>query len=141
MTTTLGAFVRAERERQNYTQTSFAEAIDLDRAYVSQIESGRVALPNAETRRRMARVLGLRHIDLLVAAGELAPDEVPGPTPPVRNPNDPVERLCDLLHRVDLTVDRRAIGLERTLQMFLDQDRADGLVTEMVGFESRASGQ
>ncbi len=137
---TLGSYIRERRLYLNLTQAEIGESVGIDKGYVSQIESGKIAFPNADLRRRLAAALGVRHIDLIIAAGELRPDEVPGPQPVPRNLNDPVERLCDLIRRVDLTVDRRQEGLDRILQGFLDQDRADGLVTEYLALEPREVG-
>jgi transcriptional regulator with XRE-family HTH domain len=60
-----------------------AERADLSKSYVSALLKGKVALPGAGKRRDLAAVLGVRHVDLLVAAGELAPEEVDAAAPPV----------------------------------------------------------
>jgi transcriptional regulator with XRE-family HTH domain len=44
---------------------------------LAQIERGKIALPNGDLRRRLASALGVRHVDILVAAGELTADEIP----------------------------------------------------------------
>lgn len=136
----MGEYIKERRLALSMSQEDLAESAGTSAAYLSQIERGKVALPGADLRRRLARVLGVRHIDLIVAAGELAPDEVPGPSLPARNPSDPVERLCDLVRQIDLTIDRRQETLEAMLQMLRDQDRADGLLTEWVSVERRATG-
>jgi transcriptional regulator with XRE-family HTH domain len=137
---TLGSYIRERREALNLTQGELAEEAGTSRAYMSQIESGKVGLPNAALRRGIAAALGVRHIDLLVASGEISPDEVPGPTQLAPNLNDPVERLCDLMRRVDLDVNQRQEALETTLQMFLSQDRRAGRIVEMVDHEPYATG-
>ena len=43
---------------------------------LSDIERDRIKLPNADVRRRLAKALGVSHLDLLIAAGELLPEEV-----------------------------------------------------------------
>jgi transcriptional regulator with XRE-family HTH domain len=73
----LGAFVRRMRESKGWTQAHLAGEADIVPAYVSQIEGGKPALPGADLRRRLAAALSVRHIDLLVAAGELTDAEVP----------------------------------------------------------------
>ena len=75
--TTLGDFVRQRRIDLGYpTQTGFAEAAGIHSAHLNQIERGKIALPNADLRRRLAKGLGISHIELLVAAGELESKEV-----------------------------------------------------------------
>lgn len=75
MDETLGAFIRRKRTERGWNQTQLSEHSGVDRPYLSQIESGKVGLPGAGVRRQIAQALGLRHIDLLVAAGELTGDE------------------------------------------------------------------
>lgn len=83
----MGEYIKERRLALSMSQEDLAESAGTSAAYLSQIERGKVALPGADLRRRLARVLGVRHIDLIVAAGELAPDEVPGPSLPARNPS------------------------------------------------------
>jgi transcriptional regulator with XRE-family HTH domain len=78
----LGAAVRRLRNDRGWTQTRLAAEVETTPAYISQIESGKPAVPNAGLRRRLATALGVRHIDLLVAAGELTDDEVPSTSRP-----------------------------------------------------------
>ena len=80
----LGTYIRTRRESLGMTQTDLAAAVEVKRPHLSRIESGGIGLPEAGLRRRLAAVLGVRHIDLLVAAGELSPDELPreGAPPP-----------------------------------------------------------
>lgn len=54
-----------------------ADRAGLRRSDVNAIEHGRVTLPGADKRRKLADALGIRHVDILVAAGELSEDEVP----------------------------------------------------------------
>lgn len=72
----IGAYVKKTRKDRGLTQVRLAAEADVDRAYLSQIESGRVALPNADLRRRIAKALGVSHLDMLVAAGEIAREEI-----------------------------------------------------------------
>lgn len=78
----IGPFVRRRREELGLSQTRLAELVGTSRGYMSQIEAGRTQLPNPSLRRRLAEALGVRHLDLLIAAGELTSDEVPQAGPP-----------------------------------------------------------
>lgn len=75
--TTLGDYIRDQRVAMGFrTQGEFAEHAGINRAHLSQIESGKIALPNADLRRRLARALGVTHVEILVRAGELDRAEV-----------------------------------------------------------------
>jgi len=84
----IGAFVREKRESLGLTQTALAGKTGISRARMSQIEGGAVALPGADHRRRLATALNVRHIELLVAAGELTEDEISDVAPLVSNDPD-----------------------------------------------------
>lgn len=89
--TGIGAFIRARREALGLAQNALARRAELSPAYLSQIETGKTSTPGAAIRRRIAEALGVRHVDLLVAAGELAPDEVSEVAP--RWPTDDPARV------------------------------------------------
>ena len=81
----LGAYIRKRRIALGLTQENVADSAGIGRSHLSQIESGKIGLPNAIIRRKLADILRVRHIDLLIAAGELREDEVragaaPAPT-------------------------------------------------------------
>lgn len=76
METGLGAYIRRRRETLGLSQTTLVERSGVSKSHLSQIEVGKIALPNAEIRRRLAAALGVSHVDLLVAAGELLPEEI-----------------------------------------------------------------
>lgn len=80
----LAAVVRERRQARGLTQEELAAQVGVTQAYVSSMEMGRVQLPNRAVRRRLARSLGMGHLELLVAVGELEVWEVPSPsaTPP-----------------------------------------------------------
>ncbi|MCC6315337.1 MAG: helix-turn-helix transcriptional regulator [Thermomicrobiales bacterium] len=83
MTEGLGPFIRSRRTELGLTQERVADAAAIGRSHLSQIESGKIGLPNAKIRRRLAQTLRVRHVDLLVAAGELSADEVHMASTPV----------------------------------------------------------
>jgi transcriptional regulator with XRE-family HTH domain len=81
----LGAYIRRRRIALGLTQENVADAANIGRSHLSQIESGKIGLPNALIRRKLADILRVRHIDLLIAAGEIREEEVrsgaaPAPT-------------------------------------------------------------
>lgn len=75
-TTTLGRFIRERRDAMGWTQTELADRAGINRAVLAQIETGKIKLPSAEFRRALADALSVRHLDLLMAAGELFPHEI-----------------------------------------------------------------
>ncbi len=92
----LGAFLRKRRIDLGLTQEAVSDAAGIGRSHLSQIESGKIGLPNAGIRRRLAVVLEVRHVDLLVAAGELDESEVrEGRQPPASELDKLAERLDD----------------------------------------------
>lgn len=57
----VGSYVRQWREDHGLSQTELAELMGMQRAHLSQIESGKIALPSADIRRRLAKALpGIR---------------------------------------------------------------------------------
>src|SRR4051794_32112214 len=77
MESQLGNYIVAAREQRGWNQTEFAERANIKRAHLAQIERGKIALPSGDLRRRLASALDVRHVDILVAAGELTADEIP----------------------------------------------------------------
>jgi transcriptional regulator with XRE-family HTH domain len=72
----LGTFVRSRREQLGLTQAEVEERAGLAQTTVSNVERGRTALPSPDHRRRLAKVLGVGHVDLLIAAGELTAEDI-----------------------------------------------------------------
>lgn len=79
--TPLGAYIRNVRQQRNMTQELLADLVGTSPAYVSQIETGRVVWPGPHLRRAIAAALGVSHLELLIAAGELTRDEAGTPPP------------------------------------------------------------
>jgi transcriptional regulator with XRE-family HTH domain len=111
------------RERLGLTQKDVAQQAGIISEYYSQIERGRISLPNTELRRAISRVLGIRHVDFLVAAGILDDWEVPGfsATAPASDPLQ--EEVALYLRQLDLDADNRAATLLGILRMWAQQDR------------------
>lgn len=76
MASGLGIYVRQRRNALGLTQEDVADASGIGRSHLSQVESGKIGLPNVEIRRRLADTLRVRHIDLMIAAGEISEEEV-----------------------------------------------------------------
>lgn len=113
----LGELIRRQRMRFGWTQAELAERLQVDRAYISQIETGARKWPR-ELIPGLAHVLQLSQVEMAVAAGLIdPPDTVPPPA------DDPV--LTDLiarLRRLPLTGDRPAT-LHGVLDVWADLDR------------------
>jgi transcriptional regulator with XRE-family HTH domain len=111
------------RERLGLTQKDVAERAGIIPEYYSQIERGRIAMPNAELRRSIARALGIRHVDYLIAVGVLGDWELPDFNALESAPDPQREYLGILLDQLDLDKDNRAATLSGILQMWAQQDR------------------
>jgi transcriptional regulator with XRE-family HTH domain len=108
-----GRIVRARRKQLNMSQEDLAARIGKERSYLSQLETGRIRLPEAELRRTIAEALGYTDGDLLRLAGygrtpedTATPEEVAlmisGELVPVEEPpQDPRARLAELLPLLD----------------------------------------
>ena len=102
----LGRYVKELRERQGRTLTSLAADAGLSKSELSALESGKIKLPTADKRRRLARALGVSHLDLLIAAEVLSEDEAgrrPIGTEPNPNRGRVLGRLDGLLLDNDQT--------------------------------------
>lgn len=125
----LGTMLRARRHELNLTQTEVADRAGISQTYLSNLERGRVHLPDVSVRRRLAEALRISHVDLLIAAGELDVHELPGSAEAIRPvvvglaarldvlPQDvrrAVERIIDDLHRSHQAGMTPATELERS---------------------------
>jgi HTH-type transcriptional regulator, competence development regulator len=118
MSAGLGAFIRQRRSSLGLTQESVADQAGIGRSHLSQIESGKIGLPNATIRRRLAKTLRVRHIDLLVAAGEISEDEVRSGAAP--QPSE-LDEIADRL-----SLDAREALLAVARQLARIHQRANG---------------
>lgn len=76
---------------------AFARALDESQSIVGRWANGKITRPTADARRKLARELGVRHVDILVMAGELWPSEVRDVATPVAAPRSEVEALFESL--------------------------------------------
>lgn len=100
--------IRGRIQELKMTDAQYARHIGLTRQTMSSILRGVTALPEIETRRRLAADIGVHHVDLLVSAGELSLEEAAeGPTKGVPTvASDPVAvivRRIRALPAADLT--------------------------------------
>jgi transcriptional regulator with XRE-family HTH domain len=70
------AIAQAIHDKFDGSHKEFARAVGVDQATLSRWVTGKVKVPTADFRRRLAKVLGVRHADILVMAGEMWPSEV-----------------------------------------------------------------
>lgn len=105
--TQLGSVIRERRWDLDLSQAELAEQAGVTKAAISAIELGNVKLPTQERLRAIAEILGLRHVDLLVAAGLRNADEVS------ENTNNPGYDRYPLLHQ---TIDRMSPRTADALQ-------------------------
>ena len=103
-TSGIGRFVRDRRHELGLRQQDVAETAGISQARVAQIEAGTVKLPGADHRRGLAKALRVSHLDLLIAAGEITPEEL-GSAAGVVEPVEagPLAELRALLETVPLT--------------------------------------
>lgn len=106
----LGAFLRRRRVDLGLTQETVSDAAGIGRSHLSQIESGKIGLPNATIRRRLAEVLQLRHVDLLIAAGELDEAEVREGKQPLASDLDRIAARLDEADRSALLAVARRLA-------------------------------
>lgn len=98
---TLAEYLKQKREEQGILASQLADKAGLTRSHISEIERGKIALPNADIRRRLAAALGVSHLDLLVAAGEITEAELGTSVGLVeRDDQDPRELLIDRIREL-----------------------------------------
>lgn len=132
---TLAEYVMARRGLLGITLTELASRAGLSKSELSAIETGKVKLPGADKRRRLAQALGGFHAELLVNAGEITPEEIVEganaydpkhleasmPFPPGTDAAELVEILKHL-------PERETRQLLETAKTYRDWARADGSV-------------
>ena len=79
----LGEVARRRRLELGYTQAELADRAGISQAMVSDIERGRVRLPDNPLRTRLAEALRMTHLELVVASGVIEAKEVAADYRPV----------------------------------------------------------
>ena len=119
----LGAYIRAWRMTNGVTQSDLARRADMLPPHLTQIETGKILLPNAEARRRLAMAMGITHLDLLMAAGEISDAEIQSAGAEGVTLDLPeIEHLVDLLRSVHLTPER-VRALEVVIALMRERDQ------------------
>lgn len=132
MTETLAELVRRRRAELGMNQTQLGELLGLSgkagQTAVSDIERGVTKWPDADKRRRLAKALGVTHIAIIVATGELEESEVPveGAPRQLFPDNDMRLELVELLQEVDPLPGSITLRNVKTLleAELIDQERA-----------------
>ena len=120
---TLGSFVKDRRELLGLTLTALAENASLTKSELSAIERGKIGLPGADKRRRLAKALGVSHLQILIEAGEITQAELGTVAGIVeQDPTDPRLELVQLVKQIRLTEDRTD-GLRALLRGWLERDQ------------------
>jgi len=103
-------------------QSDLARRSGIPATTINRIETGVTQLPSADIRRKLATALGVSHLDLLVAAGEITQEELGTVAGIVeQDPTDPRLELVALVKRIRLNQDREA-GLRALLRGWLEAD-------------------
>lgn len=121
-TTPIARYVKRRRAQLGKTQRQLAADAGTSPAYISQIEGGKVSLPGAALRRALASGLGVSHLDILVACGELTPEEAGQPESREDAAGAVLDELRPLLREVRWSPGRVSL-LRATLEHFRDDDR------------------
>jgi transcriptional regulator with XRE-family HTH domain len=81
---TLGEYLRAERERVDMSQRQLANRVGIHNSYLARLENGETANPAADLLQRIADVLEISSTDLLAFIGVKPPDGLPDLAPYLR---------------------------------------------------------
>lgn len=96
ITNTLRGFLIDRLGELGLSQSELSRISGVSTSDLSGIMQGRIKLPGADKRRRLAKALGVSHLDLLVAAGEITQEELGTVAGVVeRNSDDPRERTVE----------------------------------------------
>jgi transcriptional regulator with XRE-family HTH domain len=120
------------------TQMELARRAEIGGPHVTQIESGKIGLPSVEVRRRLAQAMGVSHLDLLLAAGEISANEIQKlGVKGVAIDAPEIDELVDDLRAVQLTPERvralkSVIALMRERDQHLLHNPANGTPTTLV---------
>jgi transcriptional regulator with XRE-family HTH domain len=123
----LGDYIRARRERLGLNQAEFARRASVPRTTINRLEKGKTNLPEADVRRKLAVALGVRHVDILEAAGELSADEIDPRLQPTY-PADEVRVIAERWHQFDADERRMIIYVLNSHLQLKGDEGVDNLV-------------
>lgn len=127
MTSELAKWLIGMREMHGWKQSELADRAGITRQEMNAMEKGRIALPGADKRRKLAAALGVRHVDLLVAIGELSEDEIDPRRQPAY-PADEVRVLAERWHQFDADERRMITYILNTHLLLKGEEGVDNLV-------------
>ena len=81
---TLGEYLRVERERASMSQRQLASRVGIHNSYLARLENGETANPAADLLQRIADVLEISSADLLAFIGVKPPEGLPDLAPYLR---------------------------------------------------------
>jgi len=122
---TFGQFVKRHRLRRGLTLEALGELTGMDKSHLSQIER-KSTFPQAERRRQLARALGVTHLDLLIAAGELTEGEVvaAGMVGVVEeDPDGPLAQIAEAARQINWSRPGRVATIGTLFRLYLTEDR------------------
>lgn len=124
MRDTLRDLISARIDELGVPQAEYARRVGISAAHLNQILKGKIDLPRGDVRRRLADDLGITVLDMLVLAGELAPEDIPSQH--ANSLATPQSRLCARLRSIRLDRDNRYETLQGILRLWADQDARGG---------------
>jgi len=123
--TGIGPYIRARRLALGFTQKRLGEMAGISSARIAQIEGGAVTLPGAVHRRGLATALGVSHLDLLIAAGELTEDEVvaAGMVGVVEeDPDGPLAQIAEAARQINWSRPGRVPTISTLFRLYRTED-------------------
>ena len=121
MQSTLGDYLKTKREGLGLNQAELARRSGVLRETINRIENNKTMLPSADSRRRLAKALGVSHLDLLVAAGEITEEEITqaGAVGVIAyDPDDPKERFIQAVRELHIEMTPKTeIGLLTLIEL------------------------
>lgn len=101
---TLGEYLRAERERAEISQRQLASRVGIHHSYLARLESGENDSPAAEVLQTIADVLEISSADLMAFIGVKPPEGLPEFAPYLRAKyhlsDTEIRRMAGYLRRV-----------------------------------------
>jgi len=125
MSPTLSEMVKAHLADKHTSQAELARELGVSSSYMSQIVKGRITWPIAETRRRLATTLGVSHLDIVIAAGEITEDEVvaAGMVGVVEeDPDGPLAQIAEAARQINWSRPGRVATIGTLFRLYRTED-------------------